>query len=230
MSFRHVITVVMSIGLGVGLAMAVVRPSSRSGPRPVPDRAVRESPGAAARPPQVCGKKLKLQDLKGQLPTAIYEPGYNPANLQDLEVPIQEIFAEEPRTETWAATVEKKIGGQVVGDASRLFPTVSKVAFACKSTLCRLDFDFTAKEDLRAVGEFIHLFRAAPGSSYVVDREAKKASLYLFYLNGTDSAESLDPERMAGDFGRSRSRALQLLRDGKVPLPAGFSREGVESL
>jgi hypothetical protein len=226
MWFRNLVTVVISIGLGVGLALAVVRPTSRSGPRPGPAQAARKSPEAVAKQLQPC-RTLTLHHLKGHVPIAIYEPGYNPATLQSLEVPIQEIFAAEPRTESWAATVEKKIGQRMVADTSRLVPSVSKVAFDCKSTLCRLDFDFTSGEDLRAVKDLIYLFRAAPMTSYVVDHEAKRASLYLFYLfNGTESAESLDP----GDFDRRRSHAIQLLRDGKVPLPAHFSRAGVESL
>jgi hypothetical protein len=231
MRFRNVATVIVSMGLGVGLAVALVRTPSRSGPRPVSDSGGQKSPAIATTSPPVCTSKLKLADLKGQLPTAIYEPGYNPATLQDLEVPIQEIFAEEPRTDTWASTVETKIGRRVLDDASRILPSVSKLTFDCKSTLCRLDFDFTSKEDLKAMGQLIHLLGAAPGTSFVVDREAKRANVYLFYLSKEgDSAESLDADHTASNFDRSRSRAIQLLRDGSVPLPVGFSRSGVESL
>jgi hypothetical protein len=230
MLIRNVATVIVSMGLGAGLAMTLVREPSRTG-RPVHRSAVRRSPARVATPPPVCGSKLKFEDLKGQLPTAIYEPGYDPATLQELEVPIEEIFAAEPRTETWAATVERKIGRRVVDDTSRVLPTVSKLTFDCKSTLCRLDFDFTTKEDLKAVGQLIHLLGAAPATSFVVDREAKRANVYLFYLSkDADAADSLDTEHAAGNFDRSRSRAIQLLRDGSVPLPPGFSRAGVESL
>src|SRR5438067_12071222 len=61
---------------------------------------------------------------------------YDPTVLATLNVPADQIFANEPRLPLWAGAMEKRIDDRLRGDLKHMLPSASLLGVVCHASSC----------------------------------------------------------------------------------------------
>jgi hypothetical protein len=75
-------------------------------------------------------------------------PDYDAPRLLDLDVPVQELFANEPRDLEWAPKTERRISSAVQADFRAILPDAKIASVECKRLTCKKVITAAKRETL----------------------------------------------------------------------------------
>ncbi|MBP6632443.1 MAG: hypothetical protein KBG28_25730 [Kofleriaceae bacterium] len=220
---RHRVLGVAGLGGWIGLVVALSAPRGE----PTSRHAVRAAGdgGAAAMPPGAAGDGA--HGGTGQTPTettaseVVPEPG---TTGRDLAPPratwtaaalhestlrdMQELYAEELRTEPWATEREAAIRDYTLADIQRLDPA-AEVRFDCRSSSCRIRIYSTNQHLTEEMGDYPFACMAKWGTSDLgmAEGERRYADFYVLFGEDNLTVDAFGPNR---DLTCPRYRAIWL--------------------
>jgi hypothetical protein len=224
----------LALALLLGWLIAA-RTDEKSGPSsppvPVPPEIVnaeRESNQAPSQRPFGTTRNLPrfTTTLPGKIVTTPGAPGYDALKLVNLDVPVIEVFAAEPRNGAWALAMEKRLATQISRDLDASVPDgrVSS-SLECRTMTCRLQITAADESHLEKAGTVLDYAPLANSVSYFGGGRGADGrfarTLYLVFDTGT----ATEPQyatwyaRHRGTFF-SRLRSLPKTRlDEQPPIP-----------
>lgn len=227
--------IVLGIALlagSVGLGLAYLSVTSTVGAEVAPS--ARASSSQPSSPNGV--RRPALPGLPGVVPVALRadtaggeevelipgRPGYDPGAITEL-IPLEQLFAQEPRNDDWAKKIEEALPGIALRDVERLVPGLEIVGIVCKTTSCRLEWRAPKESIQRARAVMRFLVPAAVA-------ETRPPYHYVALAGGRwlyRDVPAGDPGKTLAVAEQARERILARMRrrNPSFPGPAGIPPE-----
>jgi hypothetical protein len=164
-------------------------------------------PGEAqAKPPD--DPPLAVETVPGR-------PDYDPMRFR-LVVHTRDIFAQEPRSNSWSATIEQNLQPMLARDLKEMVPAVTDIAIECRTSICKFTWQGPAELNLQISTIVRALYGGAGGAHGQTPNE-----FYAVFRGGFIGLED-DPEAVIRKLIAQRANVLKGLRGIAEPKKMRF--------
>jgi hypothetical protein len=155
-------------------------------------------------------------------------PGYDPRKVLRLGGRAGEIFAREPRNNSWASGMERGALADGLADLKRLVPDAPELTVECRTLTCLVKWRATSSDTDRKISTALKVLRIAP-SYQPMTEDGGNSGVYLVYRPKNGFAEDqapmarrydvANPDRFRESYRQIRAAYYADLRAGRVKLP-----------